>query len=201
MNAYADLLPQIPAIVKSLPGSIDQRSFLSSSKSFPVQPSPLSIQATLPVRQSLILESWDTYATTVSSPLDNLTGEEHLQRSARFSKRCGCSTTSLIKHCPNSMRLRCSKKTEKRQLLIGCEGATGSLPPIMPVIRTKSFRRVTVLKDVRHCDRQSRPGQSAAPAIIMSYVPFAAHLNFPKCWPSQVSSLKPGRSRGCKFPW
>ena len=47
MNAHADLLPQIPAIVKTLPNPIDQMKLFELIQIFPVRPSPLSDRAIL----------------------------------------------------------------------------------------------------------------------------------------------------------
>src|SRR5713226_1403168 len=52
----------------------------------------------------------DICATIASSPLGKLTGQKHLQPSAKFSMRCGSSMTSLNERGPNSKRSGLSKR-------------------------------------------------------------------------------------------
>ena len=49
MNAHADIFPRIPALVKALPGPIDQMKLFELLQIIPVQQSPRSIPTTSPV--------------------------------------------------------------------------------------------------------------------------------------------------------
>ena len=110
MNAHADLFPQIPAIARLLPNPIDQMSFLSSSRSFPARPGPLSDRATSPPIGFPIQRSWAFCATTACSRLERPTGRRHRQPTPKFSKRCGSSMRNSNKRCPNSTRSRLSQR-------------------------------------------------------------------------------------------
>ena len=97
INAHADLLPQIPAIVKTLPNPIDQMKLFELIQIIP-SPTKSALRSN-PLLNMRFLNrgSSDICETTVSSPLDRPTGPRHQRTFARFSMRCGCSTSSSTK--------------------------------------------------------------------------------------------------------
>src|SRR6266700_6753368 len=78
---------------------------------------------------------WDICATIASSPLGKLTGQKHLQPSAKFSMRCGSSMTNLNERCPNSTRSRLRKRGENQQL--PTETTFAKQPSVPPTRRSE----------------------------------------------------------------
>ncbi len=112
MGAHADLFPQVTAIAKTLPSPIDQMKFFELIQIVPSRPGPRSGRATCSTTGFPTRRSWDICATTASSPLDRLTGQEHPQPSAKFLMRCGSSMKSLNERFPDSTRSRRGKRFE-----------------------------------------------------------------------------------------
>ena len=104
MNAHADIFPQVTAIAKTLPDPIDQMKFFELIQIIPPRPCPHSGQATWSTKGFPTRGSWDICETTACSPLERRTGQEHRQRSAKFSTRCGSSMPNSNERFPNSTR-------------------------------------------------------------------------------------------------
>ena len=74
MNAHADLFPQIPQIVKTLPDPIDQMKLFELIQIIPSPTKSASNQATSPNMKFPSRGSWAICATTACSPSDKPTG-------------------------------------------------------------------------------------------------------------------------------
>ncbi len=105
MSAHAELFPQIPAIVKTLPDPIDQMKLFELIQIIPSPTKAALRSADLANYRISIRSSCDTCGTIVSSPSDTLIGQKHPQPSAKFSMRCGSSTVNLNERWPFSTRL------------------------------------------------------------------------------------------------
>ena len=70
MNAHADVFPQIPAIVKTLPDPIDQMKLFELIQIIPSPTRSALGRATWSATEFPTRRSWATCATTASSPLD-----------------------------------------------------------------------------------------------------------------------------------
>ena len=115
MNAHIDLFPQIPAIAKALPNPIDQMKIFELIQIIPGPTKAALASGNFTNHRFPTRRSWDICATTASSPSDTSTGRRHLQPFAKFSMRCGCSTTSSNARCPNSTRSRPGKTGENQR--------------------------------------------------------------------------------------
>jgi len=112
MNAHADIFPQVTAIMKTLPNPIDQMKLFELIQIIPTPTRSALRSGNLVNYEFPTRRSWDICETIASSPLDKLTGQEHLQPSAKFLMRCGSSMKSLNERCPNSTRSRRGQRAE-----------------------------------------------------------------------------------------
>ena len=113
MNAHAELFLRIPAIAKALPNPIDQMKLFELIQIIPSPTKSALNSGNLANYENFRPDDHGIFAQQQHLHLrTESTGQRHLQPSAKFSMRCGSSTTNSNGRCPNSTRSRLGKRGE-----------------------------------------------------------------------------------------
>ena len=115
MNAHADLFPQIPQIVKTLPDPIDQMKLFELIQ---IIPSPTKVRAQVGQSAGYRISEPRIMGYLRNNSMFTFGHADRARTSATFREileRCGCSTKNFSARPPNSMRSRRGAKAKGRR--------------------------------------------------------------------------------------